>query len=251
MKKKTLIATLPVLVCLLLFFSRCDLLQGIQGTGTTGSSDPTNAEIISGLKEALNSGVTKGVTQLNLRDGFFKDLAIKILFPDEAKKVENTLRSLGMGSVCDQAIESFNRAAEGAMLEAKPIFANAITSMTFTDAMNILLGSDDAATVYFKSKTSAQLSTAFKPKIQTSLDKVSATKYWSDIMTTYNNLPTTQQKINPDLAQFVTDKAIDGLFVQVKKEEAKIRQTLSSRTSPLLKKVFAYMDKKKGKTPAN
>lgn len=202
---------------------------------------PTNSEISTGLKEALEKGTGISTDRLSLTDGYLKNLDVKILFPEEAKQVENTLRSLGLGAMCDQVITSVNRAAEDAAKEAKPIFTAAIKQMSFKDVQNILLGESDAATQYFHRTTTDSLSAKFSPVIDKSLKKVDATKYWSDVVTQYNKVPLVK-KIDTDLTAYVTKKAIDGLFIEIAKEELKIRENVAARTSPLLKKVFGYAE---------
>lgn len=194
-------------------------------------------EIASGLKEALQVGATKGSDKLSAVDGFFKDAAIKILMPEEAKKVEKTLRGMGLGAQVDDAILSMNRAAEDAAKSAAPIFINAIKQMSISDALGILQGNDFAATNYLKDKTTSALTEAFRPVIEKSLEKVNATKYWNTLFTTYNKF--SLQKVNPDLTGYVTEKGLAGIFYQVGQEEQKIRKDPLARTSDLLKKVFA------------
>lgn len=208
------------------------------------NSNPTTAEISMGLKEALEKGTGISAERLSLENGYLGNLDVKILFPEEAKNVENTLRSIGLGSMCDQVITSLNRAAEDAAIAAKPIFTDAIKQMSFQDVQNILLGEQNAATMYFKGSTTSSLSEKFSPIIDTSLKKVDATKYWSDVMTRYNRIPLVK-KVDTDLTAYVTQKAIDGLFVEIAKEELKIRENVAARTSPLLKKVFGYAESQK------
>lgn len=208
------------------------------------SANPSTLEIGQGIKQALEIGTSKGADQLSARDGFLGNLAVKILFPPEAQKVEKTLRSIGMGSLADNVITSLNRAAEDAAKEAKPIFIAAIKQMTITDATNILLGSQDAATQYFKRVTTAQLTDKFSPIVTSSLSKVGATKYWGDAASKYNKLPLVKP-VNANLSEYVTQKAIDGMFLQVALEELDIRNNLGARSSTLLQKVFGYADKKK------
>jgi hypothetical protein len=200
-------------------------------------SSLSQEQIGKGLKEALKKGVEKGVDHVSKTDGFLKDKAIKVLMPPDAKKVEDKLRAVGQGKKVDSAIESFNRAAEDASIQAKDIFIQAITSMTLTDAKSILSGKDDAATNFLKEKTKQELYTKFEPIIQASLNKVGATKHWETVMTSYNKIPFVK-KVNPNLKEYVTNKAIDGLFVQIAKEEKEIRDNPSSRTTDLLKEVF-------------
>lgn len=191
-----------------------------------------------GIKEALSQGVTSAILNLNKPDGFFGSEIYKMLLPPDALKVEKTLRKLGMGNQVDKAILAINRGAEDAVGFAKPIFVDAIKEMTLTDALNIVRGPKDAATSYFKQKTKEKLIAAFTPSVKASLDKTDATKYYTDIITSYNRLPTTFNKVNPDLTSYVVGKAVDALFDQVAKEEANIRSNPLARTSDLLKKVF-------------
>ncbi|MNJ91697.1 hypothetical protein D3C87_93510 [compost metagenome] len=217
-------------------------------TTTTSSSSttgtPSTLDMASAIKQALEIGTSRGADLLSAKDGFMGNLAVKILFPPEAQKVEKTLRSLGMGKLADNVILSLNRAAEDAAKEAKPIFVSAIKQMTITDATNILLGNKDAATDYFKRVTTSQLMEKFKPVINTSLAKVGATKYWGDATGQYNRLPMVKP-LNTDLSDYVAQKAIDGMFIQVAQEELKIRDNLGSRSTSLLQKVFGYADKNK------
>jgi ribosomal protein L30/L7E len=221
----------------------CDTLNQASQILVQSGMNPTQTEIVSGLKQALEVGTNSGSDQLSIKDGYFGNLAIKILFPEEAQKVEKTLRSLGLNSLADNVILSVNRAAEDAAKEAKPIFVAAIQKMTIADATNILLsGNKDAATQYFKRVTSEELRTKFQPVIQNSLSKVGATRYWSSAVTSYNKIPLVTH-VNPDLEGYVTQKAIDGLFVEIAQEELKIRQSTAARSTALLQKVFGYADK--------
>jgi hypothetical protein len=206
----------------------------LKGDSSSGLSEE---EVGKGLKEALNRGIEKGVDRLSKPDGYFKDLAIKIVMPDEAKKVEEKLRSIGQDKLVDDAIESMNRAAEDAATAAKELFIEAIKAMTLQDAMAILKGENDAATQYLMKATRNSLVEKFRPIIKASLEKVGATKHWERMFTTYNKIPLVT-KVDPDLEEFVTNKAIDGLFIQIAKEEKEIRQNPAARVSDLLKKVF-------------
>lgn len=199
---------------------------------------PTTAEVASGLKEALTKGVSKGSDEVSKTDGYFKNPEIKIPFPPEVKQVETTLRKLGMDKQVDEFILSLNRAAEDAAKEAKPIFVSAIKQMTIEDAWSILKGENNAATQYLEKTTSTQLKEKFKPIIKASLDKVNATKYYKDLITAYNKVPMVK-KVNPELDTYATDKATDGLFVMIAKEEKNIRENPGARTTDLLKKVFS------------
>jgi len=223
--------TLPLLLISLLFFS-CDTLKLPAGTGIT------DAEAAQGIREALNQGVDKGISFLNKTDGFFGNEAYKLFLPPDAKKIEGALRTIGLGNMVDKAILQINRGAEDAVGYAKPIFVDAIKEMTISDAINIVRGPSDAATNYFRQKTTEKLIVAFTPVVKNSLDKVSATKYYADVVNSYNSLPTTFNKINPDLPSYVVGKAVDALFDRIAKEEANIRQDPVARTTEILKKVF-------------
>ncbi|HVX51029.1 MAG TPA: DUF4197 domain-containing protein [Chitinophagaceae bacterium] len=210
----------------------------ITGVFTTAvRAQLSNLDIANGLKDALNKGVQAGTQKLSITDGFFKNMAVKILMPPEAQKAEKTLRGMGLGDEVDKAILSMNRAAEDACKSAAPIFLDAIKKMTITDAIGILKGGDSSATSYLRVKTTHELTTAFMPVIKTSLDKVDATKYWNTIMTTYNKVPFVK-KVNPDLADYVTQKALSGLFYEIAQEEVSIRKNPVARTTDILKKVF-------------
>jgi hypothetical protein len=229
---------------LFIIFSGCDTLSQVAQTTVKQSGNPSALEIGNGLKQALEIGTTKSSDQLSSVNGFFTNAAVKILFPPEAQKVERTLRSIGLSKLADNVILSLNRAAEDAAGKAKPIFVNAIKQMTLQDVTNILLGSQDAATQYFKRTTTLQLAESFKPVVQASLNKVGATKYYGDAAAAYNKVPFAS-KVNPDISDYVTQKAITGLFVEIAQEELNIRQNLSARTTPLLQKVFSFYDKNK------
>lgn len=213
----------------------CDILSKFPGTGYGGVTEYEAAE---GIREALGQGTSKAIVQLNSIDGFFKNSLYKILMPPDARKVENTLRDLGFGRMVDKAILQINRAAEDAAGFAKPIFIDAIKSMTIADAIGLVRNGDTSATHFFRVKTTDRLVDAFMPVIRNSLDKVEATKYYSDVINTYNNFPTTFKKINPDLPSFVTYKATEALFDLIAKEERNIRTNIAARTTELLRKVF-------------
>jgi hypothetical protein len=236
--------TIAATVFLSLTWMGCDTLTAIQkGVEQAGAPALTETEIANGLKEALQVGTGNAVTMLNATDGYFKDPLVKILFPPEAQRASDKLRELGMGKLVDDFTLSMNRGAEKAAKEAGPIFVEAVKSMTIQDAKGILNGADNAATEYFKSKTSTQLQAKFYPVIQNSLNSVNATKYWTDITTTYNKIPLVQP-VNTDLADYTTKKALDGLFLKIAGEEKKIRENPAARVSELLKKVFGSLDNK-------
>lgn len=234
------------LIILTLSFTRCDTAQQILSAGGYPGTELTTQEIVSGLKEALTLGAANSGNKLSAADGFFKNAAIKILLPEEARQVENTLRNFGLGSLVDKAIMSMNRAAEDAAKAAVPIFQNAIRQMTIQDAIGILRGGDFAATNYLKQRTTVSLTNAFRPVIESSLEKVNATRYWSDVFTNYNRIAT--NKINPDLSAFVTEKALEGIFTQLAYEEQQIRQDPVARTTEILRKVFGSKTATSGNT---
>ncbi len=204
--------------------------------GTLPLFSQANNEIANALKQALTIGAEKGAAELSKPDGFFKNAALKILLPPEAQKIESTLRSVGMGKQVDEAILSINRAAEDACKTAAPIFVSAIKDLTVTDAVNILKGNDTAATSYLKGTTTTPLTSAFKPIIEASLQKTDATKHWATLVSAYNKF--SFRKLNPSLSDYVTQKALDGIYTQIATEEKSIRQNPAARATDLLKKVF-------------
>jgi hypothetical protein len=230
-----------ILVFLIIFqFLGCAELQQVvnqlpQG-GTLG-----NEEIAGGLREALNMGIEKQVSKLTLEDGFYKNELVKILLPEELQKVDNTLRKIGLSNLADEGLKVLNRAAEDAVSEATPIFIDAVKGITFNDAKNILLGDDNAATNYLQQGTETKLYDKFNPIIKSSFEKVGADKIWSNLIIRYNNLPLTND-VNPDLTDYVTQEALTGVYTMIEVEEKEIRTKISSRTSDLLKKVFALQD---------
>jgi hypothetical protein len=205
---------------------------------TTGIS---NEDMAAGLRQALDLGIDKQVTKLTQKDGFYKNELVKILLPEELQKVDDALRKVGLSSLADEGIKALNRAAEDAVKEATPIFVNAVKDITFNDAKNILLGEDNAATQYLTSKTQTQLYDKFKPVISNSFGKVGADQIWNNLITKYNNLPLTSN-VNPDLTDYVTTEALKGVYTMIAVEEKEIRTKVSSRTTDLLKKVFALQD---------
>ena len=228
-----------VLIVLIIQLSACAELQQVVNQLPNGGI--TNDQIAGGLKEALNNGITNQVTTLAIQDGFFKNELVKILLPEELQKVDNTLRKIGLSNLADEGLKVLNRAAEDAVGEAIPIFADAIKGMTFTDAKNILLGDKNAATIYLQNATSESLYQKFNPIINNSFQKVGADKIWTDLITKYNTLPLTND-VNPDLIDYVTGEALKGVFTMVEIEEKEIRAKISKRTSDLLKRVFALQD---------
>lgn len=207
-----------------------------KSTTTTSGNGLSNEDIINGLKDALRVGTDSSAKRLSKLNGFFGDAAIKVLMPEEAKKVEAKLRGLGMGNMVDKAILSMNRAAEDAASGVGTIFWDAIKKMSITDGLKILRGGDFAATDYLKSVTTKELTEKFRPVIEVSLVKFDATRYWKDIFTTYNRFTLTP--VNTDLTAYVTERALSGLFLKISLEEQKIRKNPAAQVTDILKKVF-------------
>jgi len=197
----------------------------------------SKGDAVSGIKEALVKGTGESVKIVSKVDGYFANPQIKIPFPEDARTIESKLRAIGLGSKVDEVVLSINRAAEDAARSAETVFVGAIKGMTVSDAIQIVKGKNDAATQYLSKTTSPELRTKFRPIIKASLDKVDATRLWTEVINTYNQIPFISKQ-NPDLTEYVTNKAIDGLFVMIAKEEIKIRQNPAARTTEILKKVF-------------
>jgi hypothetical protein len=197
--------------------------------------------IASGLRQALDMGIEKQVTKLTQTNGFYKNPLVKILLPQELQKVDQTLRDIGLGSLADEGIKALNRAAENAVKEATPIFVTAVKDITFADAKNILLGPDNAATNYLEQRTQTALYSKFNPVIKNSFAKVGADQIWTNIITKYNAVPFVT-KVNPDLTDYVTTQALNGVYKMISVEEKQIRNNISARTTTLLKQVFALQD---------
>ncbi len=226
--------TLFVVLFISFFMTRCDVLQQIE----LPSGGLTKDEIVRGLKEALKTGTEKAVETLARENGFYLDEQVKIPFPPEVQYVADKLEALGLSSLVDDFVKQMNHAAEKAVSKAGPIFYDAIRQMTISDAVGILNGNDHAATDYFREKTYGQLVEAFKPDITTVLNTMHVSDYWTKVTKAYNKIPLTK-KVETDLPQYVTEKAIDGLFVKVARQEKLIREDPKARTTELLKKVFA------------
>ena len=217
------------------------LPQQTNGTSSIGSELLSNADIGAGLREALDLGIEKQVSKLTQKDGFLGNQMVKILLPEELKKVDKGLRDIGLSSLADEGLKVLNRAAEDAVGEATPIFVNAVKGITFNDAKNILLGDDNAATSYLKNGTKSELYTKFNPVIKNSFNKVGADKVWSSIITKYNSIPFVN-KVNPDLTDYTTQEALKGVYTMIAIEEKEIRNKVGSRSTNLLQKVFALQD---------
>ena len=238
-------------VVMTVIFASCDELTSIAetatstvGGGETAAPALTNDEVIAGLKEALTVGINKGSGLASATDGFFKNPAIKLPFPPDAKKVKDKAIDLGLQNKVDQFELTLNRAAEEATKEAGPIFIQAIKDMSIGDGFTILKGADNAATNYLRDKTTSKLVSAFSPKVKIAIDKVQLTKYWTPLTKAYNtaNILTGGSDVNTDLNAFVTERAIKGLFLLVEKEEKNIRKDPLARATDILKKVFSFLD---------
>jgi hypothetical protein len=231
-----------LLVMIIVAFAGCTAQQIQQAVGDyMKDAKPTTEQVAEGLKEALVKGISAGAQQASQTNGFLGNPSIKIPFPPEVKQVEDKLRQLGMGSQVDKFVETLNHGAEEAAKEAKPIFVNAIKSMTIQDAWTILKGNDNEATQYLQKVTSDDLRAKFAPIIKQALSKTSATKYYGDLINTYNKIPLLAD-VNSDLESYATERALNGLFLLIAQEEAKIRKDPMSRTTDLLKKVFKEQD---------
>lgn len=226
-------------VILSLSLFSCGELQEVIGQFPQGPL--TEAEIGSGLRQALDFGIDKQVIKLAQTDGFFKNELVRILLPEELKKVDKTLRDLGLDNLADEGLKLLNRAAEDAVKEATPIFVNAVKGITFTDARNILLGDNDAATQYLTLRTRNDLYAKFNPIIKQSFQVVGADKIWEDLINRYNAIPMTKD-VNPDLTDYVTGEALEGVYTMIAIEEKDIRTQVSSRTTELLRRVFSLQD---------
>ncbi|WP_179374317.1 DUF4197 domain-containing protein [Winogradskyella wichelsiae] len=228
-----------IVVCNLM---ACAELQQVVDSLPQGTTDVLgNADIAAGLREALDLGIEKQVAKLTTEDGFYKNELVKIVLPEELQKVDSALRKIGLSSLADEGLKVLNRAAEDAVSEATPIFVNAVKDITFDDAKTILLGEDNAATSYLTTKTQTELYDKFKPVINNSFSKVGADKIWANLITKYNNIPLTSN-VNPDLTDYVTTEALDGVYTMIAVEELEIRNSVASRSTDLLKKVFALQD---------
>jgi hypothetical protein len=238
-------------------FTGCETMSQIASTlpqtnpGSTTSTTNSNAgtitqtEAATGIKQALNNGLQNSIKTLSANNGFYGDALVKVIMPQEAQKIEQVLRSAGMGKLVDNFVLSLNRAAESAVKEAAPVFVNSLSQMTVTDAFNILLGSQqNAATTFFKRTTSATLTQKFSPIVESALGKNNVSSYWTQLTSAYNTL--SANKVQTDLNAYVTQKAIDGLFLKIADEELKIRQNIGgSRNSSVLQSVFGWADKQK------
>lgn len=228
------------LIGVFLLFSCAELQQVVNQL--PNATSPGNAEIASGLRQALDFGIDKQVSKLTQKDGFFRNEMVKILLPSELQKVDKTLRDIGLGNLADEGLKVLNRAAEDAVKEATPIFVDAVKNITFADAKNILLGGDNAATSYLQNSTEKPLYSKFSPVINNSLSRVGATEIWANIINKYNSLPITNN-VNPDLTDYVTEQALKGVFTMISVEEKEIRNKTTARTTDLLQRVFALQDR--------
>lgn len=237
MKKTIVMAAMAAFI-----FSNTSTVYAQGGLGNV-LNNLSQDKVSQGLKEALNKGIEEQVSKLTKTDGFLKNEMVKIALPEEAQKVDKTLRNLGMGSIADQGITLINRAAENAVKEATPIFVEAIKNMSFTDAKDILLGGDNAATTFLQKSTTKSLQSKFALVIQEQLSSIGADKAWDKIFSTYNNLPLVTA-VNTNLTDYVTSKTMEGVFKMIAVEETNIRKNIGgARSNNLLKEVFGNQDK--------
>ncbi|HBC03744.1 MAG: hypothetical protein CL528_09550 [Aequorivita sp.] len=230
------------LFCSIFLLLSCAELQQVVNTIPTETGiGMDSTTIANGLRQALDKGIDKQVTKLTQKDGFYKNQLVKIMLPSELQKVDQGLRDIGLGSLADEGIKALNRAAEDAVKEATPIFVSAVKGITFADAKNILLGSDNAATNYLEQRTTSALYSKFNPVIKQSFSKVGADQIWTNIITKYNSIPFVT-KVNPDLTDYVTTEALQGVYKMISVEEKDIRNNISARTTTLLRQVFALQD---------
>lgn len=221
--------------------SSCAGLQDIVNNLPQTGGVLSQAQIGQGLRQALDKGIDQQVSKLTQTDGFYRNELVKILLPEELQRVDKALRDIGLSSLADEGIKALNRAAEDAVSEATPIFVDAVKGITFNDAKNILLGADDSATQYLSNKTTNALYDKFSPVINNSFSKVGADQIWENLITRYNSIPFVNN-VNPDLTDYVTQEALKGVFTMIAVEEAQIRNNFSSRTTDLLRRVFALQD---------
>lgn len=231
---------ISLLVFTMITFS-CGELQQVVNSLPGGAGELSQLEIANGLKQALEFGIDKQVSKLTAKDGFYKNELVKILLPEELQKVDQTLRDIGFGNLADEGIKALNRAAEDAVKEATPIFVNAVKDITFNDAKNILLGADNAATNYLEGRTKTALYNKFNPVINNSFSKVGADVIWEQVINKYNSIPLVKD-VNPDLTDYVTTEALKGVYTMIAVEEKQIRTKIGSRTTDLLRRVFALQD---------
>lgn len=229
------------LIFLVFQLSACAELQSIAENLPSSGYGISQAEIGKGLKQALRIGITKQVSKLATENGFYENSLVRITLPKELQQVEKFLREIGLGNLADQGIRALNDAAGDAVETAIPIFVDAVENMTFDDAKNILLGGNRAATNYLETHTTDALYNEFKPIIHNSLAKVGADQIWSNLIARYNNMPFTDH-VNPNLTDYVTQEALDGVYAMIAVEEKDIRSNISSRTTELLRRVFAMQD---------
>ena len=229
-----------LIVCIALQFVGCDELQKI-ASQLPQTAGLTQAQIGEGLRQALDNGIQHQVTKLTAKDGFYRNELVKILLPKELKVVDDGLRKIGLSKLADEGVKALNRAAEDAVKTATPIFVSAVKDITFADAKNILLGNDRAATSYLEGRTETALYSKFNPVIKKSFGKVGADKIWANLISKYNSIPFVK-KVNPDLTDYVTTEALEGVYTMIAVEEKGIRNKIGLRNTDLLRKVFALQD---------
>jgi len=244
-----------ILISTILILTACAELTNL--LKTAGPVPLTEEEVINGLKEALTTGARNSAQRLAAENGYYGDEAVKILLPDDAKIILDNLSKLpGGDKLVQDVVLRINRAAEDAAKEAAPIFVNSIKQMTIKEAFNILNGADNAATGYLRTTTYTDLYNLYKPKIQASTEKkivgnISTKESWVTLTGKWNSLANSVagriaslKPVNTDLDDYLTNRALTGMFLKVEQEELKIRKDVSARVSPLLQRVFGSLDSK-------
>lgn len=212
------------------FVSSCAELQNVANQFPPSSRILSSVDIATGLRQALDKGISTQAVKLTAKDDFYKNELVKILLTNELQKVDSGLRAIGLSPLADEGLLLMNRSAEDAVKGGTPIFINAIKGITFIDAKTILLSDNKAATCYLEQSTNSTLHFKFNPVIKKSFDKVSAAKVWSSLITKYNSIPLVT-KVNPDLMDYATKQALEGVYKMIAVEEQNIRSNISARTS--------------------
>lgn len=225
------------------FTASCDELYHLSKTVGPLTQGVTQTEIASGMRESLLVGARNAVGELSAEGGFYSNELLRIPFPPEAQRMESALRTAGMGAAVDRFVETLNRSAEVAADKALAIFTSSVRQMTFNDVMDIFLGPEDAATQYLIRTTSDSLRNAFIPPVRSAIDEVELTSLWNPLVRTYNKLPFVKE-VNANLEAYITEKAMEGLFITVAREEALIRENPQARTNDLLRRVFGERDRR-------
>lgn len=244
---------LPLLV---LFLASCAELTQLAQQSMSGNTALTQSDIVAGLKEALVRGANNSAEMLGKTNGYYNDELVKILLPPEADVIVDNIKKIPGGSnLVDDVLLQINRAAEDAAKEAAPIFVSSIKSMSISDAVTILKGENNAATEYLRKTTYDELFELYRPKIKSSVEKelvggVSTKESWDSLTGKWNTLANGVagqiaglKPVDTELEDYLTSKALDGLFLKIADEEQQIRENPAARVSTLLQRVFGSVDK--------